>query len=468
MFRKITSFVSHSSLSVFLSHKSKRGLQIITTSSVLYMKKKPCLALFGFVWQSISLSYRYNMPSSSSWCPCCSFTALNENLFLPESVLPATAEAAQDKQGQAFGTTDDALPDLAVVWEEIQQSSSANDVAQQQQHQQPCIRLVDTHGHAHLEELDNDDIAYASPLYRSLPNNNNFSDSFLSVSCAVAPADWNACVQHASTSPQRMAALGVHPWYLADLAPDWLPNLEALLQQHEGVMVGEIGLCKVAKFLRTYEHGKTAALALQRDVFTKQLDLAAAYQRPVTVHCVHQQQVLLDTLKARSNLAQLPPAIALHSSTGTAHHVDQLLKWEASVVQALSSRRKNKKRGGNNNDGNGVPQDAPQQSPPPPLLYFGFSHTVNYAMCSSNKSRQQGREAIRRVPADRLLAESDVHCTRDCMGGTALAVAYLAWALEEPIAVVAQRTTANALRFLQSIQKATTERRQDAGQGDEA
>ena len=433
------------------------------------MKKKPRLALFGFVWQSISLSHRYNMPSLSS-CPCCSFAALNENLFLPESVVPATSEAAQDTQGQASdGTTGDSLPDLSTVWKEIQQSSSANDAVQEKQ-QQPCIRLVDTHGHAHLEELDKDDNAYASPLYRSLPTNDNFSDSFLSVSCAVAPADWNACVQHASTSPQRMAALGVHPWYLADLAPDWLPNLEALLQQHKGVMVGEIGLCKVAKFLRTYKHGKTAALALQRDVFTQQLDLAAAYQRPVTVHCVHQQQVLLDTLKARSNLAQLPPTIGLHSFTGTAHHVDQLLKWEASLAQSSSSssRRKKKKRGGDI-DANGVSQDVTQQSPPlPPLLYFGFSHTVNYAMCSSDKSRQQGREAIRRVPADRLLAESDVHCTLDCMGGTALAVAYLAWALEEPIAVVAQRTTANALRFLQSIQKSTTERRQDTGQGDEA
>ena len=321
------------------------------------------------------------------------------------------------------------LPAASEVWKEIIRGHSSHT------RDDNIIHLVDSHGHAHLERE-------SEPLYRLDTDHNEPPERhFISLSCAVEPTDWEACIQYAAKSRHRLAALGVHPWYLAELPKDWLGDLEALLQQHTGILVGEIGLCKVARFIRTYRQGKAAALALQRTVFSQQLDLAAAYRRPVTVHCVQQQQVLLDTLKERHSRQQLPTAIALHSFTGTAHHVDQLMKWERS----LYSRRRSIEKDEATNE---------------PLLYFGFSHMVNCAMCSSEKSRRQGREAIRQVPPERLLVESDVHNSHDSMGGTALACAYLARALDEPVDVVAQRTTANALRFLQTIRHGTTERQE--------
>eukprot|EP00977_Amphora_coffeiformis_P012998 scaffold3337_cov169-Amphora_coffeaeformis.AAC.8 len=341
--------------------------------------------------------------------------------------------------------TGDLLPDVSSVYHEIV-PEVINDTEGSS-----TIYLVDTHCHAHLGR-EREQVYHLFQRENESDSNDEETKkmqvnhhSFVSVSCAVSPDDWQNCMEHAGKSPLRLAALGVHPWYLADLSNHWLQDLETLLQQHEGVMVGEIGLCKVARFVRTYEYGKTAALALQREVFVQQLDLAAAYQRPVTIHCVNQQQILLDTFKGRSSLGQLPPVIGLHSFTGTAHHIDQLLKWEATL----------RPKKGKGQEEEWETHDKEEE----PLLYFGFSHMVNYAMCSSEKSRKQGRDAIRRVPADRLLAESDVHHSDDSLGGTTLAVAYLSWALEEPVSVVAQRTTANALRFLQSIQKATTERK---------
>lgn len=183
-------------------------------------------------------------------------------------------------------------------------------------------------------------------------------------------------------------------------------------------MVGEIGLCKFARFLRTYPEGKQAALQLQRDVFVKQLQLAATYERPVTVHCVNQQGVLLEVLKSMSTL---PPVIGLHSFTGTAHHVRELLKWEGTLGKTE------------------------------PLLYFGFSYTVNYVMNSSEKSRRQGMGAIRTVPRYRLLAESDVHATDTLRIGTAGAIAYMSWVLEEPLHQVAELTSENAMAFLRQL-----------------
>lgn len=322
------------------------------------------------------------------------------------------------------------------------------------------VRIVDTHGHAHLnresqteyEASQNGQIRQAVGGIRGtevtlsvstalgqphIPQHYNSSlVGVVSLTCAVEPADWNTCLAYAAQSPDRRAAIGVHPWYIAAVIDNvdkssleqthhypnsWLQELERLLQEHPGCMVGEIGLCKMARFLRTYSGGKDQATALQRDVFIQQLCLAARYQRPVSVHCVNQQGVLLEVLKQQTDDGLLPPTIALHSFTGTAHQIEQLLQWEKSL-----NRRK-------------------------PLLYFGFSHTINYVMCTSEKSRRQGVLAVQKVPRDRLLTESDVHCDENVALGTAGSIAYIAWALGMPIVDVADLTQRNGLEFLQSL-----------------
>jgi Tat protein secretion system quality control protein TatD with DNase activity len=236
----------------------------------------------------------------------------------------------------------------------------------------------------------------------------------------VEPADWQACIEYASTSDTVLCGLGVHPWYLADLQEGYLATLEELLQRHPNIIVGEIGLCKMARFVRNHPEGKAAALELQRRVFTQQIKLAAKYARPVSVHCVDQHAVLMKVL---SDLMpeEIPPSIAMHSFSGTAHHVRQLLQFE-------------------------------QQQFATTKIYFGFSHIINFEMNSSDKSRRQGVEAIQAVPCDRLLAESDVHSSRDVSVGTAGAIAYLAHALGKPTIEVATQTARNGIEFLRTRQ----------------
>jgi Tat protein secretion system quality control protein TatD with DNase activity len=383
----------------------------------------------------------------------------------------------------------------------------------------------------------------------------------VSLVCAVSPSDWQACLDYASMrAPTVVPALGVHPWYLdrilrkeddgdgteeedghtpaasaareeegdnvdcrggdrrsgraleshkrRRMGREWLRKLKSMLEQHPGCLVGEIGLCKQARFLRTYEGGKAEALRLQRLAFQEQLRLACELGRPASVHCVNQHGVLLQVLQSladdllrrpavrsrrndpktkpprgdRSNgtyavhgddeddhkgdddiwpsrASRLPPAIALHSFTGTAHQVKQLLAWEASLPLQLrwiggdaanddgtdSSRDRASEEHGDNKSTSSTSSNTikvdqsrnPQADPPPrptslslpPLLYFGFSHAVNVAMCSSEKSQSQGRDAVRAIPQDRLLAESDVSHPHEVLGGTAGAIAYLEWAL---------------------------------------
>lgn len=80
------------------------------------------------------------------------------------------------------------------------------------------------------------------------------------------------------------------------------------------------------------------------------------------MHCVNQHGVFISVIKEiRDGMAVegdvsnlFPPAIALHSLTGTAHHVKELLAIEKTITQGKA------------------------------LLFFGFSHTVNFA---AEKSR---------------------------------------------------------------------------------
>lgn len=154
--------------------------------------------------------------------------------------------------------------------------------------------------------------------------------------------------------------------------------------------------------------------------------LAAKLRRPVSVHCVDQHGVFVSVIKELIESQELeetsvfPPAIAMHSFTGTAHHAKELLTLEKRI------------------------------SPRKPLFYFGFSHTVNFAMSTSEKSRRKGRDAVRAVPDDRLLVESDVHSSQDLLGGTAGAIAYVAWARDSDIMDIATATSINGLAFITS------------------
>ena len=154
--------------------------------------------------------------------------------------------------------------------------------------------------------------------------------------------------------------LGIHPWLAHRYAGrvDWLHTLNSSLER--GVLgIGEIGLDKQ---WRTPDTGRVEYQA-QREVFVAQLELAAARQLPVSIHCVRAQGDLYEALSA---LKRLPPAIYLHVFGGAAGTVEQLVR--------------SKRFGGQ--------------------IYFGFAACINLRAPKT-------REVIRAVPEDRLLLESD-------------------------------------------------------------
>lgn len=180
---------------------------------------------------------------SKDGCPCCVF--LLDDLFLPPSL--KSKSTGDDSNLQEDSMELPMNPKDAVEY--LSQATTES------------ITLIDSHGHAQLER--DADENYTIEKERSPQGQLELK----SITCAVDPTDWTDTLQFASKSSSILPALGVHPWYLEGLADDWLEELERLLLEHPSAIVGEIGLCKMARFVRQHPDGKAVALAMQRDVF---------------------------------------------------------------------------------------------------------------------------------------------------------------------------------------------------------
>jgi TatD DNase family protein len=161
--------------------------------------------------------------------------------------------------------------------------------------------------------------------------------------------DWDAVSALANLHAEVLPAFGYHPWYVKQRSPRWQENLTKRLNSQPSA-VGEIGL---DRWIKCYD------IEDQLEVFSAQLRMAAARNVPASIHCLRAWGKLLEALRATT----LPRCgFLLHSYGGPAEMVDVLVELGA---------------------------------------YFSlpgyFAH--------ERKTRQ--REVFKRVPASRLLIETD-------------------------------------------------------------
>ena len=94
--------------------------------------------------------------------------------------------------------------------------------------------------------------------------------------------------------PTSYLAPGLHPFYIEQHQPEHLQRLEQVLQQHDCVAVGEIGLDTFLK-----QHKQPELFAKQQHYFSEQLALATQYQKPVLLHIRKAHAETLAILKAQ-------------------------------------------------------------------------------------------------------------------------------------------------------------------------
>lgn len=107
---------------------------------------------------------------------------------------------------------------------------------------------------------------------------------------ATGSDDWSITLQLAQSYSQLYAAIGIHPWFVADYNDSAFSQLEQLLHHNPQALIGEIGL----DFIRS--HSPTDK-NLQISCFEAQLQLAKAAQRPVIIHHVHATDACLHSIK---------------------------------------------------------------------------------------------------------------------------------------------------------------------------
>lgn len=119
--------------------------------------------------------------------------------------------------------------------------------------------------------------------------------------------------------------LGVHPWWVHRAAGGWPDRLAAALAAAPAALLGEIGLDLAARDMSAPGRPRLQ-VEPQMLAFELQLAVAADLGRPVSVHLVRGHGKALQLLQRAAKEGGLPPAIALHSYSGSAEMISLFLK----------------------------------------------------------------------------------------------------------------------------------------------
>lgn len=129
--------------------------------------------------------------------------------------------------------------------------------------------------------------------------------------------DWAAVAELARAHAWLRPSFGLHPWYVKDRTPVWRETLRGWLEEFPRAGVGEIGLDRWIE---------DPDIEAQVECFRWQLELAAALERPATIHCLRAWGLLDETLRS----SPLPSmGFLLHSYGGPVEMIPGFAKLGA-------------------------------------------------------------------------------------------------------------------------------------------
>lgn len=168
------------------------------------------------------------------------------------------------------------------------------------------------------------------------------------INCGADLVTSKASVELAARYSHISAAVGIHPEEAKSAPADYPDQLEQLLRQPKVVAVGEIGL--------DYHFAENAPREVQKEFFSRQLELANAHGLPVIIHDRDAHGDTMDILR------KMKPKGVVHCFSGSVEMAREVLKLG---------------------------------------MYIGLGGAVTF------KNAKTPVEVARMVPADRLLMETD-------------------------------------------------------------
>jgi TatD DNase family protein len=142
--------------------------------------------------------------------------------------------------------------------------------------------VIDTHAHLSDEKFDTDRTAVIKRAF------NAGLEKIIEISCE--PQYWDKALE-LSKQNNIFVAFGIHPIDVAKVSSEDYKKLETLIQEKKCVAVGEIGL--------DYHYNSSEEnITLQKESLIKQLDFAAKYNKPITIHSRDANGDMLSFLKS--------------------------------------------------------------------------------------------------------------------------------------------------------------------------
>ncbi len=147
----------------------------------------------------------------------------------------------------------------------------------------------------------------------------------------TSETDWEEVTALAAAYPVVRSSYGLHPWDAGNRTSNWQALLISQLDANPNACVGEIGLDRwILDRAKPDDPRLTglrrAPLDEQLEVFLWQLDLAAAGNRPASIHCLDAHGALLDALaKAR----RPERGFLLHAYNGSVELMQRFVKLGA-------------------------------------------------------------------------------------------------------------------------------------------
>lgn len=146
--------------------------------------------------------------------------------------------------------------------------------------------------------------------------------------------DWPRVIQIMETYSGIYPSFGLHPWFIGGRTSDWLRTLEKLLLEYPQAAVGEIGIDHAIKERNDAD---------QENVFRQQLELARKLERPASIHCRRAWGRLIELL---DQYGELPGGLLIHCFGGSAEIATELVKRGAYISFSGSITRLNARKAG--------------------------------------------------------------------------------------------------------------------------
>ncbi len=139
---------------------------------------------------------------------------------------------------------------------------------------------------------------------------------------ATSPENWEDVYALSEKVSGVYPCIGVHPWFIEDLRPDWQIKMQLMLEKYPHLMIGEIGL-----------DGNRPNLTRQAEVFEICLKMARIYKRPVHIHGYKAWQHIADILACYPQVPCL-----FHRFTGSEALVRRLLNVSDAYFSIMSGK----------------------------------------------------------------------------------------------------------------------------------